>query len=68
MHGFPPALTNAICDAIGIRPSELPVTPDRLLDAIQARRREQKLQARRAVVAAAAPAPVAAPAATTEAT
>ena len=47
LHGFPPALTNAICDAVGIRLAELPATPDRLFDALQARRREQRLQARR---------------------
>lgn len=48
LHGFPPALTNAIFDAIGIRLAELPITPDRVLEAIQLRRREQRLQARRA--------------------
>jgi 4-hydroxybenzoyl-CoA reductase subunit alpha len=68
LHGFPPALTNAICDAIGIRLSELPATPDRVLDAVQARRREQRLKARRAVASATARAPAAIPAATTEAT
>jgi 4-hydroxybenzoyl-CoA reductase subunit alpha len=52
LHGFPPALTNAICDAVGIRLGELPATPDRLLDALQARRREQRLQARRAATRA----------------
>ena len=48
LHGFPPALTNAIHDAIGIRLTELPATPDRVLEAIHARRRELRLQARRA--------------------
>ncbi len=48
LHGFPPALTNAIADAIGIRLAELPATPDRLLEAITQHRREQRLQARRA--------------------
>jgi 4-hydroxybenzoyl-CoA reductase subunit alpha len=42
LHGFPPALTSAIANAIGVRFSELPVTPDRVLDALQARRREQR--------------------------
>jgi len=46
LHGFPPALTNAIFDAIGIRLSELPATPDRVLDAILARKREEKLRSR----------------------
>jgi len=46
LHGFPPALTNAIFDAIGIRLTELPATPDRVLEAILARKREEKLRAR----------------------
>jgi 4-hydroxybenzoyl-CoA reductase subunit alpha len=44
LHGFPPALTNAICDAIGIRLSELPASPDRLFEAIQTRNRKQRLR------------------------
>jgi 4-hydroxybenzoyl-CoA reductase subunit alpha len=48
LHGFPPALAAAICDATGIRPHELPITPDRLLEAIHARRRDQRLRSRRA--------------------
>ena len=44
LHGFPPALTNAIADALGLRLTELPVTPDRLFDALQVRRRELRLQ------------------------
>jgi 4-hydroxybenzoyl-CoA reductase subunit alpha len=47
IHSFAPALTNAIYDATGIRLNELPATPDRVLDAIVARRRAEKL--RRAV-------------------
>jgi 4-hydroxybenzoyl-CoA reductase subunit alpha len=43
LHGFPPALTNAIADAIGIRLDALPATPDRVLDAILERRRAEKL-------------------------
>lgn len=54
LHGFPPALTNAIADAIGIRLAELPATPDRLLEAITQHRREQRLQARRAATPAGA--------------
>ena len=48
LHGFPPALTNAIAAAIGIGLSELPATPDRVLDAIDERRRADKLAASRA--------------------
>lgn len=46
LHGFPPALTNAICDAIGIRLAELPASPDRVLDAIRAKMRSERLRAR----------------------
>ena len=49
LHSFAPALTNAICDAIGIRLTELPASPDRVLEAIQARRRTQRLRAAGAV-------------------
>ncbi len=45
LHGFPPALANAICDAIGIRLTELPASPDRVLEAIQARKRKERLHA-----------------------
>jgi len=58
LHGFPPALANAICDALGIRLAELPLTPDRLFEAIQARRREDKLKARRAAAPATTPTPI----------
>jgi 4-hydroxybenzoyl-CoA reductase subunit alpha len=45
LHSFAPALTNAICNAIGIRLTELPASPDRVLEAIQARKRKQRLRA-----------------------
>jgi 4-hydroxybenzoyl-CoA reductase subunit alpha len=44
LHGFPPALTSAIADALGLRLNALPVTPDRVFEALQARRRELRLQ------------------------
>jgi 4-hydroxybenzoyl-CoA reductase subunit alpha len=43
LAGFLPALTNAVADAIGIRVEELPVSPDRLFDAIQARARRARV-------------------------
>jgi 4-hydroxybenzoyl-CoA reductase subunit alpha len=43
LSGFLPALTSAIADAVGIRLQELPATPDRLLDALQARAREARV-------------------------
>ena len=37
-----PAVANAIYDAVGVRCNDLPVTPDRLLHAIEARRHEAR--------------------------
>jgi len=54
LSGFLPALTNAIADATGLRLTELPVSPDRLLEALTARRRAERLRkttGRAAVVA-----------------
>jgi 4-hydroxybenzoyl-CoA reductase subunit alpha len=39
LAAFLPAMTNAIADAIGIRFNNLPVTPDRVFEAIEQRRR-----------------------------
>lgn len=44
LAGFPPALVNAVANAIGIDMDELPVTPDRLMEALVERRRRQRLQ------------------------
>jgi 4-hydroxybenzoyl-CoA reductase subunit alpha len=44
LSGFLPALTNAIADATGLRLTALPASPDRLLDALQARARRRRLQ------------------------
>src|SRR6516162_8270339 len=43
LAGFPPALVNAVANAIGIDLDELPATPDRLMDAIIQRRRQARL-------------------------
>jgi 4-hydroxybenzoyl-CoA reductase subunit alpha len=40
LAAFLPALTNAIADAIGLRFNDLPVTPDRVFEAIEKRRRQ----------------------------
>ena len=32
---FIPALTNAVADAIGVRPTDLPVTPDKLMELME---------------------------------
>jgi len=40
LAAFLPALTNAIADAIGVRFNDLPVTPDRVFEAIEKRKRK----------------------------
>lgn len=47
LAGFPPAFVNAVANAIGIDLDELPVTPDRVMEALVARRRRQRLAAAR---------------------
>jgi len=42
LAGFLPALAAAVADATGIRPTELPVTPDRLLEAMEKRSRDAR--------------------------
>jgi 4-hydroxybenzoyl-CoA reductase subunit alpha len=46
--GTPPALTNAIRDAIGIRLTALPASPEAVLAAVEARERRRRLDAARA--------------------
>jgi 4-hydroxybenzoyl-CoA reductase subunit alpha len=49
LAGFPPALVNAIANAIGIDLDELPVTPDRVVEALIQRRRQARLASTRKV-------------------
>lgn len=49
LAGFPPALVNAVANAIGIDLDELPVTPDRVMAALVERRRAQRLAATRRI-------------------
>jgi 4-hydroxybenzoyl-CoA reductase subunit alpha len=44
LSGFLPALTNAIADATGLRLTELPASPDRMQEALMARRRVSRLK------------------------
>ncbi|MEP7184189.1 MAG: molybdopterin cofactor-binding domain-containing protein, partial [Betaproteobacteria bacterium] len=46
LHGFAPALTNAICEAVGLRLTELPASPDRVFEALHARKRSERLRKR----------------------
>ncbi len=48
LAGFPPALANAVANAIGVDMHEIPLTPDRIMDALVERRRREKLAARKA--------------------
>ena len=43
LAGFPPALVNAIANAIKIDLNELPVTPDRVMETLVQRRRQTRL-------------------------
>ncbi len=43
LASFPPAFAAAIADAIGLRLDELPVTPDRLTEALAQRKRAERL-------------------------
>ena len=45
LSSFIPALTNAVADAIGIRPIDLPVTPDKLMELMEKRESGQKAAA-----------------------
>jgi 4-hydroxybenzoyl-CoA reductase subunit alpha len=48
LAGFPPALANAVANAIAIDLNELPITPDRIMQALLERRRHARLAAARA--------------------
>ena len=42
LSSFIPALTNAVADAIGVRPIDLPVTPDKLMELMEKRESSPK--------------------------
>jgi 4-hydroxybenzoyl-CoA reductase subunit alpha len=44
LSGFLAAVTNAVYDAVGVRLAELPASPDRVMEALQARRRSERLK------------------------
>jgi len=44
LSGFPPALVNAVADAIGLDVNYLPVTPDRVIDSLVKQRRAARRQ------------------------
>jgi 4-hydroxybenzoyl-CoA reductase subunit alpha len=50
LAAFLPAVTNAVVDAIGLRMTELPITPDRILEALARRRRDSRLAAVREAI------------------
>ena len=47
LSGFPPALVNAVADAIGIKANFLPMTPDRVMDELTKARRAARHTSRR---------------------
>ena len=47
LAGFLPAMTSAVADAMGVRPTELPVTPDRLMELLEDRLRDDRAAARK---------------------
>ncbi len=53
LHGVPPAVAAAVHDAVGLRMLALPITPDRLLEALLQRRSDERLTATRAARTAA---------------
>ena len=55
IHSVPPAIAAAIHDATGLRLRELPITPERVLEALHKRRREEQLAALRSMPAASVP-------------
>jgi 4-hydroxybenzoyl-CoA reductase subunit alpha len=50
LAGFAPALTNAVANAIGLDLDELPLTPDRVMEALIERRRKARLGVARGAV------------------
>ena len=48
LAGFPPAMVNAIANAIGVELSEIPASPDRVLEAIVQHQRKVKLAQKKA--------------------
>ena len=46
LANFLPALTSAVADAVGVRATELPLTPDRLMALLEKRQTEKRVQAR----------------------
>jgi 4-hydroxybenzoyl-CoA reductase subunit alpha len=42
LAGFLPALANALADALDVRVTELPVTPDRLMEILEKKEREDR--------------------------
>ena len=52
LHSVPPAIAAAIHDAIDLRLRELPITPERVLEALNKRRQQEQVAALRAANAA----------------
>ena len=51
LSSFLPALTNAVANAVGVRATELPLTPDRLMELLEKQARQEKVTTERGQVA-----------------
>ena len=49
LAGFPPALANAVANALDLDLNELPLTPDRVMEALVERRRRKRINVTRKV-------------------
>ena len=45
LSSFLPALANAVADAVGVRPTELPLTPERMLELLEKKKRARRRSA-----------------------
>ena len=48
LAGFLPAMASAVAEAMGVRPTELPVTPDRMMELLENKLRDDRAAARKA--------------------
>ncbi|MHA1107656.1 MAG: 4-hydroxybenzoyl-CoA reductase subunit alpha [Alphaproteobacteria bacterium] len=48
LAGFLPAMASAVADAMGVRPTELPITPDRMMELLEDKLKAERAAARKA--------------------
>jgi CO/xanthine dehydrogenase Mo-binding subunit len=47
LFGIAPALANAISNAVGVRIKELPITPEKILESLKQKRRDEHVASRK---------------------